>query len=126
MAFEAVAPDRESLEGTLKDHVETMESEEDLELLESEIDEISEVENPHPDMEKGFSQVAEIRIEIEGFDRALQTVINYGPTYVQLEGPDNYEISLREGQNALQNVTDTMHQYAQMGLGGVLVSRTDE
>lgn len=126
MAFEAVAPDKESLKDSLQEHIDTLESEDDIELLESEVDEVSEVENPHPNMETGYSQIAELRVEVNGFDRAIQTIINYGPTYVQLEGPDDYNISLREGQEALQNVADTMHQYAQMGVGGVLVSRTED
>jgi hypothetical protein len=53
-------------------------------------------------------------------------VINYGPTYVQIEGPDGYEIELPELQNSLQEVADLVHQYAQMGVGGVLVSNPRE
>lgn len=126
MVFEAVAPDRESLEDSLNQHVEMMESEDDIEIIESETDETSEVDNPHPGLEKGFSQVTELRVEVDGFDRAIQTVINYGPTYVQIEAPDRYEMNLREAQDALQNVANTMHQYAQMGPGGVLISRSND
>ncbi len=126
MAFEAVAPERKALEGALEDHVEALGTEERVEIIESEVDEVSEVENPHPDMDIGYSQIAEVRVKLDGFDRAIQTVINYGPTYVQIEGPDDYEMKLREAQEALQNVASTMHQYAQMGPGGVLISRANE
>ncbi|MFB6216859.1 MAG: hypothetical protein ABEJ72_07825, partial [Candidatus Aenigmatarchaeota archaeon] len=64
--------------------------------------------------------------EAEGFDKAVELVINYGPTYIQMEGPDNYELKLSEGQNALQSVANTMHQYAQTGAGGMLISRATE
>lgn len=126
MVFEAVAPDRESLEESLQEHVEAMESEDDIEIVERNVDDISSVEKPHPGLEEGFSQVSEVVIKVDGFDRAIETVVNYGPTYIQLEEPDNYELSLREGQEALQNVANTMHQYAQMGPGGVLISREAE
>lgn len=127
MVFEAVAPTEEALGDALGDHLDKLKNEEKgVEIVELEKDEVSKIEDPHPDLEEGFSQVAEVRAEIEGFDTALDVVINYGPTYVQLEGPDKYEIDLREGQDALQSVANTMHQYAQMGAGGVLISRTSE
>ncbi|MFB6190148.1 MAG: hypothetical protein ABEJ91_01110 [Candidatus Nanohaloarchaea archaeon] len=126
MVFEAVAPDRDSLKESLEEHIEMLETEDDIEIIESEIDEVSEVKDPHPGLDKGYSQVAEIRVEVEGFDRAIETVVNYGPTYVQIEGPEKYEMSMREMQDSLQNVANTMHQYAQMGPGGVLISRSGE
>ena len=126
MVFEAVAADIDSVDGALEEHIELLESEKHIEILESEIEETSEVENPHPGLEKGYSKIAEVRIEVAGFDKAVNTVLNYGPTYVQMEGPDNYNMKLREGQEALQKVASTMHQYAQMGPGGVLISRSAE
>jgi hypothetical protein len=126
MVFEAVTPKEEGLK-SLKDHIEKLEEEPDCEVLETEYDEASEIENPHPGLDKGYSQVCETRVEIEGFDKAIEIMISYGPTYIQLEEPDKLEIDLAEGQNALQNVVDTMHQYAQSGAGGVMISRaTDE
>jgi len=43
-----------------------------------------------------------------------------------MEGPDKYELDLRESQDTLQSVANTMHQYAQMGAGGVLISKSAE
>lgn len=126
MVFEAVAPSREDLENSLHDHVEQLETENGVEVSEKEYDEIKKVKDPHPGLEEGFSQVCELRIEVDGFARAVQICINYGPTYVQMEGPEKLELDLKESQDALQNVVDTMHQYAQMGVGGVLVSRNEE
>jgi hypothetical protein len=45
---------------------------------------------------------------------------------VQIEGPENFEMELPDMQSSLQEVANTVHQYAQMGLGGVLVSRPEE
>ncbi len=125
MVFEAVSPTKEKLEGALKDHIDTIENEKGVEVVESEIDDIDELENPHPGLEKGFSQVAEVRLDIDSFAKAIELVINYGPTYIQLEEPEEVTLGLREGQEALQNVADTMHKYAQTGTGGVLISRAD-
>ena len=94
MVFEAVGPTRDDVEDSLDDHLEKMESEDELELKEANIEEIDKVENPHPGLEEGFSQVAEVRADADSFTRAVQTVINYGPTYVQIEGPDNFNMEL--------------------------------
>lgn len=126
MVFESVAPDRDTAENSLSEHIEAMESEDGIEIVEKEEDEVQEIENPHPDLETGFNSVVEIEAEFDDYAKAMETVINYGPTYVQMEGPDHYDLSLKESQEALQSVVNTMHQYAQMGKGGVLISRSAE
>lgn len=126
MVFEAVGPSREDVEDSLEDHIEKMESEDELEITEANVEEIEKVENPHPGLEEGFSQVAEVRADAETYTRAVKTVINYGPTYVQIEGPDNFDMDLPDMQESLQEVANTVHQYAQMGVGGVLISNPEE
>lgn len=127
MVFEAVGAEKQGVVGSLEDHIETIKSENGIEITELEKDEAEEIDNPHESLEKGYSQVIEMRAEFESFQKVVEAVINYGPTYVQMEGPDKYELDLRESQDTLQSVANTMHQYAQMGAGGVLISKgTDE
>lgn len=122
MVFEALGPEKDDVITSIEDHVETMKGEKGIEVTSIEKDEAAEMEDPHPGLEKGYSQVVEIQAEFKSFQKAIETVINYGPTYIQMEGPDNYDMNLREAQETLQNVATTMHQYAQMGVGGVLIS----
>ena len=126
MVFEAVGAEKEGVVKSLEDHIETIESENGVEITEMEKDDAEEIENPHESLEKGYSQVIEIRADFEDFQKVVESVINYGPTYVQMEGPDKYELDLRESQDTLQSVANTMHQYAQMGAGGVLISKGTE
>jgi hypothetical protein len=126
MVFEAVGSTREDIDESLDDHMEKLESEPDVEIVEKELGETSEVEKPHPDIETGYSKVVETVIEVENFTKAVKVTINYGPTYVQLESPEKWEMDLKDGQEALQEVANTMHQYAQMGPGGVIISRQNE
>lgn len=126
MVFEAVGPEKTDVEDSLQDHVDSLEEEEDVEVAQVEMDEAEEVKNPHPGLEEGYSSVCEVRLDVEKFSKSVELVINYGPTYVQMEEPDMYEIDLKEGQEMLQSVANTMHQYAQMGAGGVLISRATE
>ena len=126
MVFEAVSPHEEAVKDSLQEHVELLKSEEGVEVLEAEFDEIDEMENPHPGLEKGYSQVCEVRVELESFAKAFQLAINYGPTYIQIEEPEKIEMSMKEGQDALQSVLDTVHQYANSGAGGMLISRASD
>lgn len=126
MVFEAVGAEKDGVVKSLEDHVESIENEEGIEITEIEKDEATEIENPHEALEKGYSQVIEMRADFENFQKVIETVINYGPTYVQMEGPDNYELDLKESQDTLQSVANTMHQYAQMGAGGVLISKSSQ
>jgi hypothetical protein len=127
MVFEAVGANKESVDESMKNHIENMESNDGIEIVEKEEDETVEMDNPHESLEKGFSKVIEIEVEFKDFTTALETVVNYGPTYVQFLEPENFEMGMKEAQESLQTVADTMHQYAQMGAGGVVVSKeTDE
>lgn len=126
MVFEAVAATEEGVEDSLDDHLEKLETESDVEIVESNVDDVSKVQDPHPDLDEGFSQVAECRLEIDSFRKCVQVTFDYGPTYVQMEGPEDYVMELKEGQETLQQVADVMHKYAQMGVGGVLVSKATE
>jgi hypothetical protein len=125
MVFEAVAATEEGVEGSLEEHLEKLSNEPEVEILERNIDEAEKVENPHPDLEEGYSQVAETVVEASSFEEAIAITVNYGPTYIQMEEPDVYELSLKEGQESLQDVADIMRRYAEMGLGGMLVSKTE-
>jgi chaperonin cofactor prefoldin len=126
MVFEAVAAEKGTVDSSLDQHVDGLEEAEGVEILEKEYDEAEMIENPHPGLEEGFSKVCEIRAEVESFPRATEICVNYGPTYVQVEGPEKLEMSLKETQESLQKMVETMHQYAQMGVGGVLVSNSNE
>lgn len=125
MVFEAVAPTKDGVEGSLDSHLEKLGNEPEVEILESNIDDVEKVENPHPDLDEGYSKVAETVVETSSFEEAIAITVNYGPTYIQMEEPDVYELSLKEGQEALQDVADIMRKYAEMGAGGMLVSKTE-
>lgn len=125
MVFEAVAATKDGVKGSLEEHLEKLSNEPEVEIIERNIDDAEKVENPHPDLEEGYSQVAETVVKASSFEEAIAITVNYGPTYIQMEEPDTYELSLKEGQESLQDVADIMRRYAEMGLGGMLVSKTE-
>jgi hypothetical protein len=126
MVFEALSPREEDVQDSLDEHLEKLRSEEGLEVTSVEMEDVEKMEDPHPELDEGYSQVVEVQADVETFTRAIKTVINYGPTYVQIEGPESFEMDISDMQNSLQEVANTVHQYAQMGVGGVLLSRPGE
>lgn len=126
MVFEAVGAEKNAVEESIEEHIDMMETEEAITVEKVEKDEVEDMEDPAENLEEGFSQVLEVEVEFDSFPKAVETVINYGPTYVQFQGPDNYEMDMRESQDTLQTVANMMHKYAQMGAGGVLISKSSE
>jgi len=126
LVFEAIGNKEKGVENALNDLIGNLKEEEGVDVISEEYDEMKLVENPHPELDEGYSKIAELNVECNNFTRAVKTVINYGPTYVQLEGPDHFDLELKDSQESLQEVANMMQQYAQMGVGGVLVSKTNE
>lgn len=126
LVFEAVSPEEDSVEAAMNDLLGNLKDEDGVEIVSEEKDEIKQMENPHPNLDEGFSQVVELNVECDTLTDAVKIVINYGPTYVQIEGPEHFDLDLKDAQNSLQEVANTMQQYAQMGVGGVLVAKSDE
>ena len=126
MVFEALSPKEEDVKQSLQDHVQKLREENNLTLSEVNMEDAELMEDPHPELDEGYSKVVEVQAEADTYTRAVKTVINYGPTYVQIEGPESFKMDISDMQESLQEVANTVHQYAQMGVGGVLVSNSGE
>ncbi len=122
MIFEVLAAKKDTAEESLKEHVEKIENEEGVEEIEKDFDEVKEVENPHPKLEKGFSQVLEMRCKVKNFSELVKIVLNYGPTMIEIEGPEKIEMNMREMQDSLNLVAEMMHKFLKAGAGGMMIS----
>ncbi len=126
LVFEAIGNQEKGVEDALDQLISNLKEEKGITVTSEEYDELKKVENPHPNIEEGYSKIAELNVECNTFTKAVKTVVNYGPTYVQIEGPDDFNLELKDSQEALQEVANTVQQYARMGVGGVLVSKTNQ
>ena len=122
MIFEVMATERDTAESSLKEHVNKLDTIEGVELLESEYDDINEVEQPRPDVEKGYTQVCETEFEIRDLNLLIQVVLNYGPTMVEIMEPDKLELDQGELQDTVNLVAEMMQKYLHSGMGGVVIS----
>ncbi|MDY6769408.1 MAG: hypothetical protein SVU88_00380, partial [Candidatus Nanohaloarchaea archaeon] len=96
MVFDVVAAEEEAAEESLQDHLRQLENERAVSAFAADVDEVREVEQPSPDLDEGYSQVAEVEMEVDGFAELVEMVINYGPTSVDVKAPERVEMELRE------------------------------
>ncbi|MCJ7450273.1 MAG: hypothetical protein MUP58_00875 [Candidatus Nanohaloarchaeota archaeon QJJ-9] len=126
MVFEVLAKEEEAASDSLESHVEGLGALESVEIDDKDFDEVKEVENPHPSIEKGFSQVCEVRCSIDSFPSLIEIVMNYGPTMIEVEGPDKLELDLSETQEAANLVAEMMQKFMNAGIGGMMVAGPDK
>ena len=122
MIFEVLAAEEEVAGNSLEQHVEKLGNQKGVEVEETDFDDVKEVENPHPSLQKGYSQVCEVRCSVESFSELVKIVLNFGPTMIEVEGPDKIEMNLSEMQNSLNLVAEMMHKFLKAGAGGMMIS----
>ncbi len=122
MIFEVLASNKDTAESSLKKHVEKIRNEKNVEITEESFDEVKEVEEPHPSLDKGFSQVCEVRCDVKTFSELVKLVLNYGPTMIEVESPEKIEMKMSELQDSLNLVTEMMHKFLKAGAGGMMIS----
>ncbi|MDY6788968.1 MAG: hypothetical protein SVV03_03305 [Candidatus Nanohaloarchaea archaeon] len=126
MVFEVLAGGKETAEESLEKHVESIKNLESVEVSEADFEGVEEVENPHPSLDKGYSQICELECNVEDFPTLINLVMNYGPTIIEIHGPDKIELDLREAQDSLNLVSEMMQKFLQAGAGGMMISRSSE
>lgn len=120
--IEAMAISGEAVESALKKHVEKMEKEKGVLIIKKDFKPNTEVEKPLPNIEKGYSQVVDVELVAESFDKLVYMSMNYGPSAIEILEPDKITLDFGEAQGILNSIASIMHTFAAMRGGGVLVS----
>jgi len=120
MAFETVAINKETVENALKIHIEKIgkSKNKDVILYEKNIGEnliVKEVpdhiKKKMPENAELWSQVANVKIVVKDMFSLMNIIIVYGPSAVEIHGPNSRTMKLDEMQNV-----------ASAGVGGVVIS----
>ena len=122
LMVEAMAVSEETVESALKKHLERMEREKNMLIYKKDFKAIEEVKKPLPNIPKGFSQVVDVELVAENFDKLVYIVMNYGPSAIEILEPDNIRIDIGEAQGILNTLAALVHRFAALGAGGMLVS----
>ncbi len=122
MMIEALAISKDTAESAIVKHVGKMDREKDILIYKKDFRGVEEVERPLPNIEKGYSQVIDIEMVAENFDKLVYIVMNYGPSAIEIIEPKKLTIDFGEAQGILNSLASLIHTYAAMGTGGMVVS----
>jgi hypothetical protein len=126
MAFEVQGVSKEIVESAMKQHVSKIKNEKNTNVFKEDLKDAIKIKAPPQFKQRKinnlYSQVVEITLLTEDFETLTNIVINFGPSAVEVLGPKELKLTMRELQNVLNSVTDMMHKFAAAGLGGLLIS----
>ncbi|MFH1236780.1 MAG: hypothetical protein V1648_00030 [Candidatus Aenigmatarchaeota archaeon] len=120
--IEAMAISKTAVESALKKHVEKMEKEKGVIIIRKEFKPTADVKKPLPNIEKGYSQIVDVELVAESFDKLIYMSMNYGPSAIEILEPNKITMDFGEAQGILNSIASVMHTFAAMRGGGVLVS----
>jgi hypothetical protein len=121
-AIETLAVDKEIVENALKRHIEKLAKAPGVFVYASKYSETEKVENPLKNVKEAFSQVAEVKLFIKNVPTLINIVLMYGPSSVEILGPNNKDIKINEMQDVANLLAGLVHQFASAGVGGVVIS----
>lgn len=121
-AIEALAVDKKIVESALKKHVEKLSKAMDTFIYEKKFSDIKKVENPMKDVKEGYSQVVEVKLFVKNLFSLISITLLYGPSSIEILGPKNKEIKLDEIQSICNILAGIVHQFASVGVGGIVIT----
>lgn len=126
MAIEVMAISKEAAKDALEKHVKKMEREDGALISFKDFKDTREVDKPFPNVPKAYSYVVELEVLAINFDRLVSLVINYAPSSVEIISPETISIDMGEGQGIVNTVSEMIHKFASVGLGGIMVEGKEE
>ena len=76
----------------------------------------------HSRKQEAYSQVVELKLFAKDLPALVNTVILYGPSAIEIIGPNNKKVSAEEMQNLTNIVAGVVHQFAAAGVGGIVLT----
>ncbi len=126
MLFEVQAVTKDVLKKAIKNHISKIKKEKGVKIVNEKLSDFNELEASALLKQKGvdkvYSVVAELIVVYKDFEILTNNVINYGPSAVEILGPEKITLRMRDAQNVLASIADMMHKYALAGRGGVIIS----
>ncbi|HLC77454.1 MAG TPA: hypothetical protein VJH04_04595 [archaeon] len=121
-SIEALAVDKDVVENALKRHVEKMGDIRDIFVYETEFSDTIKVEKPMKNVEEAYSQIVKVKFFAKNLSTLIGVVMTYGPSSVEIIGPDKKEISVAETQDIVNLLAGVVHQFAAAGVGGIIIT----
>ena len=121
-SIEALAVEKSVVENALAAHVEKMGDIRDILIYEKEFSETIKVENPMKNVAEAYSQIAKVKFFAKSLTTLISVVLTYGPSAVEILGPDRHEMRIDEVQSIANLLAGVVHQFAAAGVGGIIIT----
>jgi len=121
MAFEVLAINEKTARESLEGLIDKLDKSENIELFKKEFGSVKRVDRPLRNVETGFSVTCDVEIVSKKLEYLVQTVIEFGPSAVEVLEPLSLNLKVGETQNILNTISEMMHRFAAAGAGGILV-----
>jgi hypothetical protein len=121
-AIEAMAINEDVVKSSLEEHIEKMKNIKEIFIYHTDFKEVRNVKKPLRDIEEAYSQVVNLRLFVKNLPALINTVILYGPSAIEVIGPENRKMKIEEIQNVANIIAGVIHQFAAAGVGGIVMT----
>ncbi len=122
MMIEALGTTERAARVGLEQHVDKMKKEGGCIVFNINFSGVKEAKHPHPNVEKGYSNVVELEVLTENFEKLVYVVMRYGPSSVEIHEPENIRIDFGEAQSIVNSLAEMIHNFAAAGIGGIIIN----
>jgi hypothetical protein len=123
MMIEVLAINKDTAESALKTHIDKMSKEDKVHILKVDYKKTQPVKAPFEGIEKAFSQVVEVEVLTNSYEKLMYLTLNYGPSAIEILEPDSVKMDLGQAQGILNSIAEMIHRFAAAGMGGVVINR---
>ena len=121
-AIEALGVTEEVVVDSLKKHVEKLSHVKDVFVYDRQFTYAQNVKNPLQNVPEAYSQVVNVKFFVKDIATLINVVLTYGPSSVEILGPNKKEVSASELQNVANGLAGVVHMFAAAGIGGIVIT----
>ncbi|UCD07626.1 MAG: hypothetical protein JSW41_01505 [Candidatus Aenigmatarchaeota archaeon] len=121
MMIEVLAVTEEAAKESLEKHIDRMEKEEKALIYRKNFKKIDKVKNPLPKITEAYSNVVELELLTQNYDKLVYMVMTYVPSSVEILEPGHIKMDMGEAQGVLNSIAELIHKFAAAGIGGVII-----
>ena len=120
--IEVLGMDEQITKTSLAKHIEKMSHVKDIFVYEKDFLDVKHVKKPMKGVEEAYSQVVRVKFLVKKLSTLLNVVLTYGPSSVELLGPDKRDVDASEVQDIANVLAGLVHQFAAAGAGGIVIT----
>jgi GTP cyclohydrolase FolE2 len=121
MMVEAMAMSEDAAKMALEKHIKGIDREDGLIKYKTEWGEMKKVEKPFKNVEVAYSLIVEVEFVAQSFEKLVWAVMTFCPSSIEILEPRNIKLDMGDAQGILNSISDVIHRFAAMGIGGVVV-----